>query len=153
MDEVKSSSKRANIWGICTACLCSPSSRTHCLITGTPQVTFASLSSPAVMDIRRLRRRLLEKIIHSSLKWRQPFFTFLPLKRFFPSNGASLFLPFYLFTFLPLKRFSLPTAPAFFYLFTFKKFFPSNGVSLFYLFTFLPLKILFTFKSFCLFLY
>ena len=28
-----------------------------------PQVTFASLSSPAVMDIRRLRRRSLEKII------------------------------------------------------------------------------------------
>ena len=27
-----------------------------------PQVTFASLSSPAVMDIRRLRRRLLEMI-------------------------------------------------------------------------------------------
>ena len=27
-----------------------------------PQVTFASLSSPAVMDIRRLRRRLLEII-------------------------------------------------------------------------------------------
>ena len=29
-----------------------------------PQVTFASLSSPAVMDIRRLRRRLLEKKIN-----------------------------------------------------------------------------------------
>ena len=27
-----------------------------------PQVTFASLSSPAVMDIRRLRRRLFEII-------------------------------------------------------------------------------------------
>jgi hypothetical protein len=27
-----------------------------------PQVTFASLSSPAVMDIRRLRRRSLEII-------------------------------------------------------------------------------------------
>ena len=42
------------------------------------------------------------------------------------------------FTFLP------------FYFFTFKSFFPSNGASFF---TFLPLKILFTFKSFCLFLY
>ena len=28
-----------------------------------PQVTFALLSSPAVMDIRRLRRRSLEKMI------------------------------------------------------------------------------------------
>ena len=54
-----------------------------------------------------------------------------------------MLLDFSLFPF----RFSLPTAPAFFYLFTFKSFFPSNGVSLFYLFTFLPLKILFTFKN------
>ncbi len=29
-----------------------------------PQVSFASLSTPAVMDIRRLRRRSLEIIIH-----------------------------------------------------------------------------------------
>ena len=32
-----------------------------------PQVTFASLSSPAVMDIRRLRRRLLEIDVHNIL--------------------------------------------------------------------------------------
>ena len=30
-----------------------------------PQVSFASLSTPAVMDIRRLRRRSLEIIIHN----------------------------------------------------------------------------------------
>ena len=56
---VRSSSKRANIRNICIACLCSPSSRTFCYLAVKPQVTFASLSSPAVMDIRRLRRRLL----------------------------------------------------------------------------------------------
>ena len=62
------SKKRANILGIWTACLCSPSSRTHCLITGTPQVTFASLSSPAVMDVRHRRRRLLEMDVHDMLE-------------------------------------------------------------------------------------
>ena len=36
---------------------CSPSSRTLCYLAVKPQVPFASLSSPAVMDIRRLRRR------------------------------------------------------------------------------------------------
>ena len=60
MDEVRSSSKRANIWGLCEICLCSPSSRTSYKLALEPQVPFASLSSPAVMDIRRLRRRLLE---------------------------------------------------------------------------------------------
>ena len=60
---IKSSSKRANIWGLCEICLCSPSSRTLYKLALEPQVPFASLSSPAVMDIRRLRRRLLEKII------------------------------------------------------------------------------------------
>ena len=59
---VRSSSKRANIWNICTVCLCSPSSRTLCYLAVKPQVTFASLSSPAVMDVRRLRRRLLENM-------------------------------------------------------------------------------------------
>ena len=58
--KIKSSSKRANIRTICIACLCSPSSRTFYYFVVKPQVTFASLSSPAVMDIRRLRRRLLE---------------------------------------------------------------------------------------------
>ena len=49
------SKKRANIWGMFTACFCSPSSRTSCLLfCENPQVTFASLSSPAVMDIRPL---------------------------------------------------------------------------------------------------
>ena len=57
---VRSSSKRANIRNICIACLCSPSSRTFCYLAVKPQVTFASLSSPAVMDIRRRRRRLFE---------------------------------------------------------------------------------------------
>ena len=52
------SKKRANIWGMFTACFCSPSSRTSCLLfCENPQVTFASLSSPAVMDIRPLRGR------------------------------------------------------------------------------------------------
>ena len=36
------------------------SARTDHLLTEKPQVAFASLSPPAVMDIRRLRRRLLE---------------------------------------------------------------------------------------------
>ena len=40
--------------------ICSPSSRTSFYLAVKPQVAFASLSSPAVMDIRRLRRRLLE---------------------------------------------------------------------------------------------
>ena len=54
------SKKRANIWGMFTACFCSPSSRTSCLLfCENPQVTFASLSSPAVMDIRPLRGRFL----------------------------------------------------------------------------------------------
>ena len=43
--------------------LCSPSSRTLRLVTVAPQVPFASLSSPAVMDVRRLRRRSIEMII------------------------------------------------------------------------------------------
>ena len=47
-------------WHLRTACSCSPSSRTDHLHTVKPQVAFASLSPPAVMDIRRLRRRLLE---------------------------------------------------------------------------------------------
>ena len=52
------SKKRANIWGMFTACFCSPSSRTSCLLfCENPQVTFASLSSPAVMDTRPLRGR------------------------------------------------------------------------------------------------
>ena len=38
------------------------SARTLCYLAVKPQVTFASLSSPAVMDIRRLRRRSLEII-------------------------------------------------------------------------------------------
>ena len=59
---VRSSSKRANKLNICTVCLCSPSSRTLCNLAVKPQVTFASLSSPAVMDIRHLRRRSLEII-------------------------------------------------------------------------------------------
>ena len=42
---VESSLKRANIWGMFTICC------------ENPQVTFASLSSPAVMDIRSLRGR------------------------------------------------------------------------------------------------
>ena len=55
---VEPSSKRANIWGMFTACLRSPSSRTSCRLScENPQVTFASLSSPAVMDIRPLRGR------------------------------------------------------------------------------------------------
>ena len=37
------------------------SARTLCYLAVKPQVPFASLSSPAVMDIRRLRRRLLER--------------------------------------------------------------------------------------------
>ena len=54
------SKKRANIWGMFTACFCSPSSRTSCLLfCENPQATFASLSSPAVMDIRPLRGRFL----------------------------------------------------------------------------------------------
>ena len=58
MMRVRSSSKRANIWGMFTACFCSPSSRTSCLLCcENPQVTFASLSSPAVMDICPLRGR------------------------------------------------------------------------------------------------
>ena len=68
-NNIKSSSKRANIWRTFKACLCSPSSRTFYCLSVKPQVTFASLSSPAVMDIRRLRRRSLEKIClwrHSS---------------------------------------------------------------------------------------
>ena len=61
----QSSSKRANIRGVfIIACLCSPSSRTSCFLAVKPQVTFASLSSPAVMDIRRLRQRLLEIPYH-----------------------------------------------------------------------------------------
>ena len=56
------SKKRANIWGMFTACFCSPSSRTSCLLfCENPQVTFASLSSPAVMDIRPLRGRFLAR--------------------------------------------------------------------------------------------
>ena len=52
------SKKRANIWGMFTVRLCSPSSRTSCRLScENPQVTFASLSSPAVMDIRPLRGR------------------------------------------------------------------------------------------------
>ena len=83
---VEPSSKRANIWGICTACLCSPSSRTYFYLavkirrfrslrslhqrlwmfalfedvfylSVKPQVPFASLSPPAVMDVRPLRGR------------------------------------------------------------------------------------------------
>ena len=55
---VEPSSKRANIWGMFTARLRSPSSRTSCRLScENPQVTFASLSSPAVMDIRPLRGR------------------------------------------------------------------------------------------------
>ena len=58
MMRVRSSSKRANIWGMFAACFCSPSLRTSCLLfCENPQVTFASLSSPAVMDIRPLRGR------------------------------------------------------------------------------------------------
>ena len=58
------SKKRANIGNICLACLCSPSSRTIYFLVVRPHVTFASLSSPAVMDIRRLRRRSPEKKIN-----------------------------------------------------------------------------------------
>ena len=65
MEGIKSSSKRANIWGLCAICLCSPSSRTSYKLALEPQVSFASLSTPAVMDIRRLRRRSLEIIIHN----------------------------------------------------------------------------------------
>ena len=42
--------------------LCSPSSRTHRLVTAAPQVLFASLSSPAVMDIRRLLALASDKV-------------------------------------------------------------------------------------------
>ena len=35
----------------------SPSSRTRLIVSAMPQVTFASLSSPAAIYIRRLRRR------------------------------------------------------------------------------------------------
>ena len=60
MNDIKTSSKRANIRGIYTVCLYSPSSRTFYFLAVKPQVAFASLSSPAVMDIRPLRGRLLE---------------------------------------------------------------------------------------------
>ena len=49
--------------GFVTACFCSPSSRTSCLLfCENPQVTFASLSSPAVMDIRPLLALASDKV-------------------------------------------------------------------------------------------
>ena len=108
---VEPSSKRANIWGIFTACLCSPSScsgkrqsRARGRLDGLavkirrfrslrslhqrlwmfalfedvfslavkPQVPFASLSPPAVMDVRRRRRRFLEIDVHNMLVKVQP---------------------------------------------------------------------------------
>ena len=46
------------------------SARTDHLLTVKPQVAFASLSPPAVMDIRRLRRRLLEVFsLHARLRF------------------------------------------------------------------------------------
>ena len=44
------------------------SARTLCYLAVKPQVTFASLSSPAVMDVRRRRRRLLEMDVHDMLE-------------------------------------------------------------------------------------
>ena len=64
------SKKRANIWGIIKACSCSPSSRTFYYLAVKPQVTFASLSSPAVMDIRRLLALASDKVERSDARLR-----------------------------------------------------------------------------------
>ena len=72
------SKKRANIWGMFTACFCSPSSRTSCLLfCENPQVTFASLSSPAVMDIRPLRGRPLLAEVLTTIEARRFLIFFL----------------------------------------------------------------------------
>ena len=54
---IKTSSKRANIGNNCTACLCSPSSRTILPSVMEPQASLPAAAQPAVMDVRRLRRR------------------------------------------------------------------------------------------------
>ena len=54
---IKTSSKRANIGNNCTACLCSPSSRTILPSVMGPQASLPAAAQPAVMDVCRLRRR------------------------------------------------------------------------------------------------
>ena len=54
---IKTSSKRANIGNNGTACLCSPSSRTILPSFMGPQASLPAAAQPAVMDVRRLRRR------------------------------------------------------------------------------------------------
>ena len=54
---IKTSSKRANIGNNSTACLCSPSSRTILPSFMGPQASLPAAAQPAVMDVRRLRRR------------------------------------------------------------------------------------------------
>ena len=55
----KTSSKRANISKLCKDYICSPSSRTILPSSMGPQASLPSAAQPAVMDIRRLRRRSL----------------------------------------------------------------------------------------------
>ena len=54
------SSKRANTSKLCKYSVCSPSSRTILPSFMEPQASLPSAAQPAVMDIRRLRRRLFE---------------------------------------------------------------------------------------------
>ena len=56
----KTSSKRANISKLRIDPICSPSSRTILPHPWEPQASLPSAAQPAVMDIRRLRRRLPE---------------------------------------------------------------------------------------------
>ena len=103
------------MWGIFTACLCSPSSRTFYSLAVKPQVTFASLSSPAVMDIRPLRGRLLETIFYmfglaspSHIKKRLSLLSLLSLKTtqakslkniVFKNNASGWPFPFHMICF------------------------------------------------------